>query len=1073
MFKFIRHYLALFFVIALVMTQALVFVVSKASQNYNQDYKLSAVFVEPLIGYSLAIGQPVNLQARLSTQDTNKFSTVYFTVANEEQNLKINFEADLQADGTWLASSAWQKTDLPTAWYSLSATASVYNQDGSVANTFQSAPQFIYLTKIVVVNNYQASVATSDEPGGMGQVTKPTSGQVITNGVLEAEVGLLINKASDAKLEYDVFFSILKTGELAPIFKKQASSISPETVNTYLYGVIFNELSNLTNGQYTLLAERVATGLAIIDFIGYEPTYSVIIGTVPFTIANASTSVTPPASSSVIDIISPKDGETYSNNIEIKIKSNSVEITSAIVNFSSSIGSTGPSIQRKYIYFLGPTTIGNDRFFVSQTGIDPSDVETNGQLKFPEGNYSIIFYNKAGNTVGTSNFKIAKAGPNDSEIKKEPVDVIATQQIFVNKPLEGTIISSNTLSLDIRTTNPIFNVVVNLTKADNQAIGTGDIKIAYVDGFSWVKNIELNDSLVDGEYFLNIISLVSPTSLTGGTEADVKLTLARGTKIIAIPKPEDVVLLWHNVNQNLTKGDLLFASANVRAISFILKDTKPIPTEISSILDTQEIDCASLTDATIKQEVIDSKNPYCFYAFLGQEVLTGNYHLSLTTTKAPIVKKDLGLVAIYNEEVAENIKEPENNATSTEAVDLPEVKDISQPEISCVEVGIKTPQNCLIFKALETSLNETCLQQGIYEVKACEDYLNTLKVDQECQTASILDLEKCKDYLLEKYGSQVECRLTDTQLCQDLLRNTFLNRLVVGSQEQDIIKEVADPLIGQVLSISKLGEELTNRGLINQILPLPTNSETKVFISKSQKETVLESADKLTIINNAALIIDSDADGLVDDLEAYYGTDPLNPDSDSDGYSDGTEVKNGYNPLGEGKLEKAGTILGEIIASESILEQPKELSEKIDSQFVINQFLNKEDGAITLNGSAEANSWVILYLYSDLPLVMTTKTDASGNWSYDIKQSLTDGHHRVYVSLNDNTGQIVKQSSAFSLLVKKARAATPAEYFDESTTPNKVNNMMIYYLFGAGVLVIMGLIFIILLNIRKHKKIEF
>lgn len=71
--------------------------------------------------------------------------------------------------------------------------------------------------------------------------------------------------------------------------------------------------------------------------------------------------------------------------------------------------------------------------------------------------------------------------------------------------------------------------------------------------------------------------------------------------------------------------------------------------------------------------------------------------------------------------------------------------------------------------------------------------------------------------------------------------------------------------------------------------------------------------------------IDSDLDGLSDDEEKMYGTDPnqvdtdgdeltdrdeiktwktdpLNPDTDKDGYKDGEEVINKYNPLGSGKL---------------------------------------------------------------------------------------------------------------------------------------------------------------------------
>ncbi|MDP3957425.1 MAG: thrombospondin type 3 repeat-containing protein [bacterium] len=42
---------------------------------------------------------------------------------------------------------------------------------------------------------------------------------------------------------------------------------------------------------------------------------------------------------------------------------------------------------------------------------------------------------------------------------------------------------------------------------------------------------------------------------------------------------------------------------------------------------------------------------------------------------------------------------------------------------------------------------------------------------------------------------------------------------------------------------------------------------------------------------------DSDQDGLSNDEEKLYGTDPFNKDTDDDGYGDGIEVESGYDPL--------------------------------------------------------------------------------------------------------------------------------------------------------------------------------
>lgn len=50
---------------------------------------------------------------------------------------------------------------------------------------------------------------------------------------------------------------------------------------------------------------------------------------------------------------------------------------------------------------------------------------------------------------------------------------------------------------------------------------------------------------------------------------------------------------------------------------------------------------------------------------------------------------------------------------------------------------------------------------------------------------------------------------------------------------------------------------------------------------------------------------DSDGDGLTNEEEVYYGTDPKKYDTDGDGYGDGVEVAHGFNPIGPGKLSKS------------------------------------------------------------------------------------------------------------------------------------------------------------------------
>jgi hypothetical protein len=153
------------------------------------------------------------------------------------------------------------------------------------------------------------------------------------------------------------------------------------------------------------------------------------------------------------------------------------------------------------------------------------------------------------------------------------------------------------------------------------------------------------------------------------------------------------------------------------------------------------------------------------------------------------------------------------------------------------------------------------------------------------------------------------------------------------------------------------------------------------------------------------------------------------------------------------------------------LEQPKVKSKKIDKKMEVENVTASPE-EFKLSGRAEPDTWVNIYLYSALPLVMTTKTDASGNWSYDVKHSLNDGHHRVFVTVNDDTGKIVKQSRPISFLIREAQAVTADNYFDQSSGQTAVKNSFIYYILGGVFLIFLALGVIIFLHKGKNKNLE-
>jgi len=101
------------------------------------------------------------------------------------------------------------------------------------------------------------------------------------------------------------------------------------------------------------------------------------------------------------------------------------------------------------------------------------------------------------------------------------------------------------------------------------------------------------------------------------------------------------------------------------------------------------------------------------------------------------------------------------------------------------------------------------------------------------------------------------------------------------------------------LNVVEPADVVTWEEFFNQIIgDFSFGFEGQLDIPEGEFGPGIESNDD----KSSYLGVDSDNDGLDDDLEKLFGTDPANPDTDGDGYLDGEETENGYNPLGEGKL---------------------------------------------------------------------------------------------------------------------------------------------------------------------------
>ena len=224
---------------------------------------------------------------------------------------------------------------------------------------------------------------------------------------------------------------------------------------------------------------------------------------------------------------------------------------------------------------------------------------------------------------------------------------------------------------------------------------------------------------------------------------------------------------------------------------------------------------------------------------------------------------------------------------------------------------------------------------------------------------------------------------------------------------------------------------------------------------------------------------DSDSDGLTDEQEKQWGTDPHNPDTDGDGIYDGVEIANGTNPNGPGLLSEAKNEqevkqIQEALASTKS-QEPTEAGvanpEKLKVQRVYNVIVKIGEEQIVIEGKGPPDTYLTLFIYSN-PLVVTTKTDENGNFSYYLDKQLADGRHDLYVTVTDETGKVQEKSNSFTFFVKKARAVTEDEYLRGDVNVEKKTSSLLrtYIILCLGIILAVLVGFIVYRIIKAQEK---
>jgi hypothetical protein len=179
-------------------------------------------------------------------------------------------------------------------------------------------------------------------------------------------------------------------------------------------------------------------------------------------------------------------------------------------------------------------------------------------------------------------------------------------------------------------------------------------------------------------------------------------------------------------------------------------------------------------------------------------------------------------------------------------------------------------------------------------------------------------------------------------------------------------------------------------------------------------KTITEQAEEFKTKEVAQLYKDTNKDGISDyDSLTIYGIDPYKPSPASvyEGrkISASEKILLGFDP----------TTL-ELVKVDR--EEPKDSPAPVVDTYVVEKIEFNEEKQLVLTGRALPNSFVTIYIYST-PIIVTVKTDSTGQWEYMLDKELEDGTHTIYTAAVNNSGKIVAKSTEFRF-IKTAEAAT-------------------------------------------------
>jgi len=366
----------------------------------------------------------------------------------------------------------------------------------------------------------------------------------------------------------------------------------------------------------------------------------------------------------------------------------------------------------------------------------------------------------------------------------------------------------------------------------------------------------------------------------------------------------------------------------------------------------------------------------------------------------------------------------------------PETPTTQMPALpeSCVKSGITDHEACAKYLAY-SHLPFECLSQGLESTIACEEYLRGKHMAPACASQGIVDEVACREFVYGRMATHVTCGALTADQCAQSVKDRHLGRMMDANDKINEINERVKASVGDNggwIDLDKLKEEGGDKhARMAEVLPFKSE-DRRLLAFKSQAQFSIGEDDTLSSAAGIIIAFDTDGDGLPDDMEKRHGLDPLKADTDGDGVNDKDELKADRKKLKSLDLAIIdGLTIGQPLSEGSV--DPK-LSVGLTEKTADDQLT--EAGGLKFEGKGEPGTFVSLYVYSELPVVVTAKVDDNGQWSYEFDDSLKEGTHEVYVAINDDTGKVVRKSNPLSFLVRGASAATTAQAAEEAAITN-------------------------------------